>query len=148
MRQKNPPSVVFKLNATVKCKALPPGVIFKLLLNPLADWTECKHPCSINTLLKIDAHYLQSERCTKATFSEIMLANLTGFVQMLSFGELFEHLKFAVSPKTPRMAIKYSEICMKKSVHQFHSQPMWHIQLLSSARSAIHAPPWECSFQC
>lgn len=105
---------MFKLNATVKCKALPPGVIFKLLLNPLADWTECKHPCSINTLLKIDAHYLQSERCTKATFSEIMLANLTGFVQMLSFGELFEHLKFAVSPKTPRMAIKYSEICMKK----------------------------------
>jgi len=43
-----------------------------------------------------------------------MLANLTGFFQILSFAELLEHPKFAVSPKTSRMAIKYSEICMQK----------------------------------
>lgn len=60
----------------------------------------------------------------KATFPEIMLAILTGFVQILSFAELLEHPKFAVSPKRSRMAIKYSEICMKKSVHKFHSLPM------------------------
>lgn len=52
-----------------------------------------------------------------ATFSEIKLANLAGFVQIREFhsnGELLEHLKFGVSPRTPRMAIKYSENCMKK----------------------------------
>ena len=53
-----------------------------------------------------------------ATFSEIKLASLAGFVQIREFrsnGELLEQLKFGVSPRTPRMAIKYSENCMKKS---------------------------------
>lgn len=88
---------------------------FKLLLHLITQQlTEPDHLCCINTFLKIDAHYLSSVRCVKATFSEIMLANLTGFVQVLSFAELLECPKFAASPKTSRMAIKHSEICTKK----------------------------------
>lgn len=67
--------MIFPCNSLLIFQSTATSYLFPL--NYLYSLPESKHNCCISTSLKIDAYYLNSVRCLKATFSKIMLANLT-----------------------------------------------------------------------